>query len=115
MTFEAKSGVCVSDRPTLYEFEGGSGRSVGAFYDSVNRYFRMDKQVYVRRDPPAAGRSPLEIRSRELHYYEVAQRIDLIGDVTLREGTREARAEQANIYLDQGEVRRIEMTKSSGR
>ena len=115
VTFEAKTGVCVTDQPTVYEFEGGSGRSVGAFYDSVNRYFRMDKQVYVRGDPPAAGRSPLEIRSRELHYHEVAQRIDLIGDVSLREGAREARAEQANVYLDQGEVRRIEMTKSSGR
>ena len=110
VTFRAKSGVCVTDRPTVYEFEGGWGSSVGAFYDSVNRFFRMDKQVYVRRDPPSAGRSPLEIRSRELHYHEVAQRIDLIGDVSLREGAREARAEQANVYLDQGEVRRIELT-----
>ena len=114
VTFEATSGVCVTDRPTVYEFEGGSGRSVGAFYDSVNRFFRMDKQVYVRRDPLSAGRSPLEIRSRELHYYEVAQRIDLIGAVSLTEGPRRARAEQANVYLDQGEVRRIEMTQSSG-
>ncbi len=115
VTFQAKTGVCVTDRPTVYEFEGGSGSSVGAFYDSVNRFFRMDKQVYVRRDPPSAGRSPLEIRSRELHYHEVVQRVDLIGDVTLTEGAREARAEQASVYLDQGEVRRIEMTQSSGR
>ena len=115
VTFQAKAGVCVTDRPTVYEFEGGSGSSLGAFYDSVNRLFRMDKQVYVRRDPPAAGRSPLEISARELHYHEVAQRIDLIGNVSLREGAREARAEQANVYLDQGEVRRIEMTQSSGR
>ncbi len=115
VTFQAKAGVCVTDRPTVYEFEGGSGSSVGAFYDSVNRFFRMDQQVYVRRDPPSAGRSPLEIRSRELRYYEVAQRIDLIGDVSLTEGAREARAEQASVYLDQGELRRIEMTQSSGR
>ena len=114
VTFEAKTGVCITDQPTVYEFDGGSGRSVGAFYDSINRYFRMDRDVYVRRDPPLPGRPPLEILSRELHYHEVAQRVDLLGNVNLEEGPREARAEEANVYLDRGKVRRIEMTASWG-
>ncbi len=114
VTFEAKTGVCITDQPTVYEFHGGSGRSVGAFYDSIHRYFRMDRDVYVRRDPPRPGRPPLEIRSRELHYHEVAQRVDLLGNVIIEEGPREARAEEANVYLDRGEVRRIEMTASWG-
>ena len=115
VTFEAKTGVCITDQPTVYVFDGGSGRSVGAFYDSINRYFRMDNQVYVRRDSLVPGGPPLEIRSRKLHYHEVAQRVDLLGDVKLEEGPREARADQANVYLDHGEVRRIEMTGSWGR
>ena len=115
VTFEAKTGVCVTDRPTVYEFAGGSGRSVGAFYDSVRRYFRMDKQVHVFRDPPAPGLPPVEVRAQELHYHEVEQRVDLVGGVQLKQGPREARAEKAHVYLEQGEVRRVDLTRAGGR
>ncbi|MBH00250.1 MAG: LPS export ABC transporter periplasmic protein LptC [Solibacterales bacterium] len=114
VTLEARTGVCTTDRPTTYEFNGGSGRSVGAFYDSANGYLRMNSNVYLRRDPLALGSPPIEIFAQELHYREPAQLVDLIGNVRLKEGNREANATDANIYLQHGRVHRVELTQPQG-
>lgn len=114
VTLEARTGVCTTDRPTTYEFNGGSGRSVGAFYDSANGYLRMNSNVYLRRDPLASESPPVEIFAQELHYRESAQLVELIGNVKLKEGNREANATDANIYLQHGRVHRVELTQPRG-
>jgi lipopolysaccharide transport protein LptA/LPS export ABC transporter protein LptC len=114
VTLEARTGVCTTDRPTTYEFDGGSGRSVGVFYDSVSGYLRMNSKVYLRRDPLISESLPVEIFAQELHYRESAQLVDLIGNVRLKEGHREIRATKASIHLQHGEVRRVELTQPRG-
>ena len=114
VTFESKTGICRTDRYTEYEFDWGSGRSVGAFYDSIHRYFRMEREAYLERAAAAPGRPPLQVWAGQLFYDEKAQRIDLKNGVTLHQGLREVQAAEAGIYLDSGVVRRIEATDASG-
>ena len=113
VTFESKTGICRTERYTEYEFDGGSGHSVGAFYDSMHRYFRMESEAYMER-AGAPGRPRLRISAGQLFYDENAQRIDLTGGVTLHQGTSEVQSSEAGIYLQGGAVRRIEATDARG-
>ena len=114
VTFESKTGICRTQRYTEYEFQGGVGHSVGAFYDSVHRYLRMEREAYMERTATNPGRPVLQVWAGQLFYDENAQRIDLTGGVTLRQGPREVQSTEASIYLESGAVRRIEATEARG-
>jgi len=114
VTFESRTGICRTERYTEYEFEGGTGHSVGAFYDSIHRYLRMESEAYMERPPAAPGRPMLQIWAGQLFYDENAQRIDLKGGVRLHQGPREVQSTEAGIYLEGGAVRRIEATEARG-
>ena len=114
VTFESKTGICRTERYTEYEFEGGTGHSVGVVYDSIHRYLRMESEAYMERATTAPGRPALQISAGQLFYDEKAQRIDLKGGVTLRQGPREVQSTEAGIYLESGAVRRIEATEARG-
>ena len=114
VTFESKTGICRTERYTEYEFDGGSGHSVGAFYDSIHHFFRMKSEAYMERDPSSPGRPPLKISAGELFYDENAHRIDLKGGVILRQGGREVQSAEAGIYLENGAIRRIEAVSALG-
>jgi lipopolysaccharide export system protein LptA len=107
VTFQSKTGVASTDRYTEYEFDGGVGHSVGSFYDSVNRYFRMNSDAYVERHASSAGQPPLKIRAGELTYHEIDQRVDLKAGASLERGGQTLRADEAVVYLEQGNIRRI--------
>ena len=114
VTFESKTGICRTERYTEYEFDGGSGHSVGAFYDSIHRFIRMKSEAYMERDPSSPGRPPLTVSAGELFYDENAHRIDLKGGVVLRQGVREVQSAEASIYLENGQIRRIEAVSAVG-
>ena len=114
VTFESKTGICRTERYTEYEFEGGSGHSVGAFYDSIHHFLRMESEAYMERDPSSPGSPPLTVSAGELFYDENAHRIDLKGGVILRQGGREVQSAEAVIYLENGAIRRIEAVRARG-
>ena len=114
VTFESKTGICRTQRYTEYEFDGGTGHSVGAFYNSIHRYLRMEREAYMERAAAEPGRPALQVWAGQLFYDENAQRIDLKGGVTLRQGPREVQSTRAGIYLESGAVRRIEATEARG-
>ena len=114
VTFESKTGICRTQRYTEYEFDGGTGHSVGAFYDSIHRYLRMEREAYMELAAAEPGRPALQVWADQLFYDENAQRIDLKGGVTLHQGPREVQSARAGIYLESGAVRRIEATEARG-
>ena len=114
VTFESKTGICRTERYTEYEFDGGSGHSVGALYDSIHRFIRMKSEAYLERDPSSTGRPSLTVSAGELFYDENAHRIDLKGGVILRQGAREVQSAEAGIYLENGVIRRIEAVSALG-
>jgi lipopolysaccharide export system protein LptA len=114
VTFQSKTGVASTDRYTEYEFEGGVGHSVGSFYDSVHRYFRMNSEAYVERRASTPGQPPLQIRAGELTYYEVDQRVDLKKGAALDRGGQKLDAAEAFVHLDEGVIRLITATDARG-
>jgi lipopolysaccharide export system protein LptA len=115
VTFQSKTGVASTDRYTEYEFEGGVGHSVGSFYDSVHRYFRMKSEAYVERHASAAGQPPLKIQAGELTYYEIGQRVELKNGASLERGAQTLEAAEAIVHLEEGVIRRITATDAHGK
>jgi lipopolysaccharide export system protein LptA len=114
VTFQSKTGVASTDRYTEYEFEGGTGHSVGSFYDSMNRYFRMNSEAYVERNAATPGLPPLKIWAGQLTYYETEQRVELNNGASLERGEQKLEATQADVRLDKGVIRHIAATDARG-
>ena len=114
VTFETKTGVATTDQYTEYEFEGGVAHSVGVHYDSPHRYVRMESQVYVERFPGGPHRPALKIRSNKLHYYEKAQRVHLVGGVSLERGSQQMQSTEAIVFMERGDIRRIKASEAQG-
>ena len=108
LTFHSKTGTCWSDRYTEYEFDGGRGHSVGAFYDSAHRYFRMESGVYLERFAAQPGGAVVKIRAGKLVFHEDAQRIELDGGASIERGPEKLEAAEALVFLENGLVRRVE-------
>ena len=113
MTFKSKTSTCSSNRYTEYEFDGGRGHSVGAFYDSTHRLFRMNSDVHLERFAARPGGPALKIRAGELLFYEDAQRINLNGGTSLERGSERLEAASAEVYLDDGLVRHVNALEAS--
>jgi lipopolysaccharide export system protein LptA len=114
VTFESKTGVASTDRYAEYEFDGGIGHSLGSFYDSVHRYFRMNSEAYVERHASTLGEPPLKIRAGELTYYEIGQRVDLKNGASLERGGQKLEAAEAYVHLEKGVIRLITATDAHG-
>jgi lipopolysaccharide export system protein LptA len=114
VTFQSKTGIASTDRHTEYEFAGGVGHSVGSYYDSVHRYFRMDSDAFIEQQASEPGQPPLIIRAGELTYYELGQRVDLKSGASLDHGSQTMHAAEAIVHLDAGMIRRITATEARG-
>ena len=113
MTFASKTGICSTDRYTEYEFEGGKGHSLGAVYDSSRRSFQMKSQAYLELFG-SGSRPAVKMRAARLDYYELAQRIELKGAVSVERGQQHITAGQAVLFLESGAIRRVEAENASG-
>ena len=113
VTFESKSGICITERYAEYEFDGGRGHSTGAFYDPTQRFFRMESDVFLERYGED-GRPPARVRAGALIYREDAQLVELTGAVAVERGSERLKAERAIVHLDQGLTRRVEAWEVKG-
>ncbi len=114
VTFDSKLGTCTTDRFTEYEFENGRGTSIGAFYDSVNRFLHMKSDVYLERTPDTPAGPLVKVRASELLYYERDERVELKGGVSLDLGTQRMESANAVVFLSEGSVQRIEANQAVG-
>ena len=108
LAYDKKTGICSTDRPTHFQFAEGEGRSLGAVYDPARRYLWMKDQVEVTND------SGLRLRAGELHYYESEQRIELKPWSSIERGNQGVRAATSVIFLEQGDLQRVEALKGQG-
>ncbi len=114
VTFDSKLGTCSTERYTEYEFEAGSGHSVGAFYDSINRFLHMKSDVYLERFPAKPDGPLVKVRAAELLYHEREERVELKGGVSLDRGTQRMESADALVFLVDGSVQRIEANQAVG-
>lgn len=113
MTFESKTGICVTERYAEYEFDGGRGHSTGAYYDPTQRFFRMESDVFIERFSED-GRPPARVGAGTLIYREDAQIVELDGAVSVERGSERLKAERAFVHLDQGRARWVEAWEAKG-
>jgi len=113
VTFQSKTGVCVTERYAEYEFNGGRGHSTGAYYDPAQRFFRMESGVFLERFGQN-GHPPTQVHADGLVYYEDAQRIEFEGNVVVKRGREELKAARAVVQLEEGLARRIEAWETEG-
>ncbi len=134
LTFEEKTGIASTDRALQFRFRRGSGRAVGAIYDSAQRMLRLKSAVEItaatshrgteaqsRQNGPQAA--PLEIKAAELVYLQREAQVQLQRPEMRRVtsgnaagnggGSREIAGERAVLMLDaQNQVTRAEITGS---
>lgn len=114
VTFDTKTGGASTNQETRYVFENGTGRSLGAEYSSLQRYFAMKTDVEVTRLPSSPGGRKTEISAGRLVYQEAEQRVDLDGGASLRRGAQSVDAASAVLHLVDGVVRRIDAPDAVG-
>lgn len=108
LTYDNKTGTSDTDRPVTFQFDSGEGRAVGARYDSPNRYLWLKKDAEV-------SSGGVRIRAGELHYREGENKVELRPWSRLERGSQTIEAGPATLYLEAGEVKRIEAQQGKGR
>jgi lipopolysaccharide export system protein LptA len=111
LAYDNKSGVASTDRPVHFQFENGEGNCIGAVYDASKHYLWMKSQAEVIGAGPQEG---MHIRAGELHYYEADQKIELRPWSRLERGEQGVEAGASTVYLDKGDLKRIEAPQGKG-
>ncbi len=113
-TFNTKTGLATTDSEALYTFDGGRGRSVGAYYDSAQRVFQMRSQAQVERFPATPGGPTTLIDAGSLYYHELDGRIDLREGCRFDRGGRILEAREAEVWLTDGSLSRVTARDAKG-
>jgi lipopolysaccharide export system protein LptA len=108
LTYDNKTATSRTDREVRFRFQDGEGRSLGALYDSANRY------LWMKRDAEVVS-GGVKIRADELHYREGEDKIELRPWSVLERGRQAVEAGPATLYLEAGRVKRIEAQQGRGR
>ena len=133
VTFEEKSGIASTEQPVEFQFSGGSGRALGAVYDSNQRTLQLKAEVQIElveeaqeskgpgvqgsRQPPAASPQPLAphtiVKAVQLVYTQRDNKLQFqhaTVSQTLPNGRREIFGDAAGLMLDEhNEVRGAEI------
>jgi lipopolysaccharide export system protein LptA len=133
LTFEEKSGIASTEQPVEFQFSGGSGRAVGAVYDSNQRTLQLKAEVQIELveeaqgskgpgvegsgQPSAASPQPLAphtiVKAVQLVYTQRDNKLQFqhaAVSQTLPNGRREIFGDAADLLLDEhNEVRGAEI------
>jgi lipopolysaccharide export system protein LptA len=111
LTYDNKNNVSSTERPVRFQFENGSGSSIGAVYDANQHYLWLKSRVDV---VGAGAQAGMHIRAGELMYYEADQKIELKPWSSLQRGGQGVEAASSTVYLDKGNLKKIEAQNGKG-
>lgn len=114
VTFYTQNNQVRTEKPTVYEFDGGRGRSVGAVYESGAGILHMRSDVELERFAAVRGEAATRIQAGELYYHEQAGRIDLRQRAKIERGAQWLECDEGAVWLYEGAVRRIEASAVVG-
>jgi lipopolysaccharide export system protein LptA len=113
MSFDARNSSASTEAPATFEFDNGSGSSVGAQYDSATRELQMRSQVKVDWRP-AGGGPPMHLETSFLSYRELNSDILLSPPSRLTRGGFVMEAADSVVFLNHGQLERVEAQQASG-
>jgi lipopolysaccharide export system protein LptA len=114
VNFEVKTGQASTDRSAIFTFENGTGRCVGAAYDSTTRELHLRHNAEIDWRAPGPHASPMKIEAGELVYKEAASTIWLIGWARLERQNTLVNAASSVVQLQDDVIRQVDAVKAQG-
>ncbi|MFN3324623.1 MAG: LPS export ABC transporter periplasmic protein LptC [Bryobacteraceae bacterium] len=114
VTFDIQTGKAETERPANFTFDGGEGKSTGAYYDPTTKelHLRRDVEVTWRGDSPNA--QPMLVQAGEMIYKEGNSYILLFPWSRLIRGGMTLNAADSAVYLKDGAIDIVEARKATG-
>ena len=113
VTFE-KSGRAQTDREVSFDFDRGSGKSTGAFYDTSLRELHLAKKVELIWKGTAKDAIPMHIESDSAIYRESEAIVYLLPWAKMRRGGLTMDAGGTVVKLKEGRIDVVETQKAKG-
>ncbi|HWC97646.1 MAG TPA: LPS export ABC transporter periplasmic protein LptC [Candidatus Sulfopaludibacter sp.] len=101
ITVDTMTGRADTDRATTFQFERGSGKAVGAFYDPPSKELKLKSAVEVNWTPEGPHAKPLKIEGSSLAYHEATNEVDLSPWGKLTRDNTQVEGEEVAIHLDE--------------
>lgn len=112
--FSSETGEAATTRPVRFEFDRGSGSSVGAHYNPATRELRMDSQVWLE----WLGKSPeaqaMHIESGEAFYLESQSKVVFKPWTRLTRGGLRVDGAWTEVLLENGDIKRADTNDGRG-
>jgi lipopolysaccharide export system protein LptA len=111
--FDSETGRASTDRPTEFDFENGTGKSIGASYDPGTHELKMNTQVELNWRSPVSG-AEMKLEAGELLYKEDASTIFMEQWARLTRGASVVNAGRTVVNLRDGEIELVEAKQATG-
>lgn len=111
--FDSETAKATTDQPTEFDFQNGTGKSVGASYDPGTHEVRLHSQVELNWKSPKSG-ATLKLEGDDLLYKEDASVVVLEKWARLTRGGSVVNAGRTVVTLLDEEVQRIEAKSAKG-
>jgi lipopolysaccharide export system protein LptA len=111
--FDTTTGKASTAQPTQFTFENGTGRSVGASYDSSLSELTLASQVELNWKSPKST-SAMKLETGELIYREGSDVVVLQPWSRLTRGQSVVNGSTAFVTLKEGEIDRVETKQAAG-
>jgi lipopolysaccharide export system protein LptA len=113
VTFE-KSGKASTDREVSFDFDRGSGKSVGATYDTSTRELHLNKNVELIWKGTSKDAIPMLIQSGNAVYHESQEMVYLLPWAKLHRGGLDMDAGGTVVKLKEGRIDVVETQNAKG-
>lgn len=112
--FSSETGDAATTRPVRFEFDRGSGSSVGAHYNPATRELHMDSQVWLEWLSKTPDTQPMHIESGEAFYLENQSKVVLKPWAKLTRGGLHMEGAWTEVLLDKGDIKRADSNMGHG-
>lgn len=114
VTFETKTNLARTERPTRFELDTGTGRSTGATYDSAMHELHLLKDVELTWHGKDAKAPPMNLQTGMLTYKEVDSLILMGPWAKMTRGKFTLESGNAYVFLKDGAIARVEARDAKG-
>lgn len=112
--FSSETGEAATTRPVRFEFDRGSGSSVGAHYNPATRELRMDSQVWLEWLGKTPEAQAMHIEAGEAFYLENQSKVVFKPWTKLTRGGLHMEGAGTEVLLENGDIKRADTTDGRG-
>jgi len=114
VTFDSNAAKATTDQPTSFALDTGSGKSIGAEYDSNSRELILKSAVELNWKGKDKNTKPMKVEAGHVIYRERDSRVYLEPNAKLTRDTLVLEAGKSVVTLDHGEIKLVEAENAHG-